>query len=253
MCTMQVVADDVAVVVLHLLAPPPPAHAGRPAGVPPAATTAAAANDPAYLSAARAAIAGPPPRAPSAVEDTSADALPAVRSVVSREPQLLRTSLGQPGKLPATAVQDPPAAQRSRPLTVVTERRAPDTVAPPTLTSAFAASAAVDFRTDSAYTHDLRRVLRPSSVVSRHCSPTGSRSLIEKSTKVSVANNDVCLVVEVDWFCLTCALRTMANRPQTPDRASTPSRRVIAMAGLPGTEAAQFEPSGVLLYATMGG
>ena len=150
-------ADDVAVVVLHLLPSPPPAHAGRPTHVPPAATSCAAANAPAYLSASRAAMDRTRTR-PAVADDALGPVhLAAARTASAAAPELLRTSLGRPGKPPVGGVQDPSAPRRERPLTVVTQRRVSDAVAadPPTLQSAFA-GAAVNFRTDSAYTHDLR-------------------------------------------------------------------------------------------------
>ena len=143
----QVTADDVAVVVLHLIAPPPPAHPGRPAGIPPAAATSAAANDPSYLSACRAAAAARAPR------PSTAESVPAPAASIQRLQQ------GRSGVVPVAALQDPARASASRPLKVVTARRssggdAESSALPPP--SAAGPTAVTDFRTDSAYTHDLR-------------------------------------------------------------------------------------------------
>ena len=150
-------------VVLHLATPPPPAHPGRPAGIPPAATTAAAANDPAFLAASRAAAAADAPR-PAAIVPVT---LPVPTAYRQRDPPTVEAATvvlpdrGRSGSLPATALQDPAGSPRRQPpLKVVTERRASGRgAALPTLQLAFgggSAAAAQDFRTDSAYTHDLR-------------------------------------------------------------------------------------------------
>ena len=163
----QVAADDVAVVVLHLATPPPPAHPGRPAFILPAATTAADANGPAYLAASRAAAALHAPR--SAAAAAPAVPVPAAAThrdatVVEAPPDALQTGRKRSGALPPTALQDPAAAPRDHLLKVVTQRRAPDRGAGfPALPSASVGgpgAAAEEFRTDSAYAHDLRCVSR---------------------------------------------------------------------------------------------
>jgi len=212
----------VAVVVLHLVKPPLPAHPGRPAGIPSAAATSAAANDPGYLAASRAAAAAVRPARPSAAEAVPAPALAASiqQAQPAAEADVLRTQRGLSGSLPATALQDPAGeASGSQYLKVVTARRAPggaaDSSVPPA-PPGLGPAVVTEFRTDSAYTHDLRcDSLLADAIAYLDEQPHGSiqrRGLVMERARHVKVHADASMRPLLPLLCPLCRLRSMRDR-----------------------------------------